>query len=195
MRIPSRSTRWQWVPIVVLLVAIGLECFSFRTAIHESNQSRGDAVAGCSSSAAPRRPSCRSSCSRTSRALIGLVLALFGVGLTLVTGNGVWDGIGHALHRRRCSSCVAIVLADRDQEPAARRGARRPTAIAAIEAALVADAVGRPGHPHATMHLGPGGAAGRRQDRVRRRDTRGRGRPRHRRRRGAGPGRRSRSPG
>ena len=27
-------------------------------------------------------------------ALIGLVFALFGVGLTLMTDNGVWDGIG-----------------------------------------------------------------------------------------------------
>ena len=27
-------------------------------------------------------------------ALVGLVLALFGVGMTLITGNGVWDGIG-----------------------------------------------------------------------------------------------------
>jgi uncharacterized membrane protein YqgA involved in biofilm formation len=30
-------------------------------------------------------------------ALIGLVFALFGVGLTLITGNGTWDGIGTAL--------------------------------------------------------------------------------------------------
>ena len=30
-------------------------------------------------------------------ALVGLVLALFGVGLTLITGNGIWDGIGTAM--------------------------------------------------------------------------------------------------
>ena len=33
---------WQWVPVGVLLVAIVLEGFSFRTAIRESNHSRGD---------------------------------------------------------------------------------------------------------------------------------------------------------
>ena len=33
--------RWWWVPLVVLVVALGLEGFSFRTAIHESNQIRG----------------------------------------------------------------------------------------------------------------------------------------------------------
>src|SRR3954466_5291389 len=33
--------RWWWVPLVVLGVAIVMESFSFRTAIRESNQSRG----------------------------------------------------------------------------------------------------------------------------------------------------------
>ena len=44
-------------------------------------------------------------------ALIGLVFALFGVGLTLITDNGIWDGIGTVAHRRCCWSCVAVVLA------------------------------------------------------------------------------------
>ena len=38
---PSRSTDWQWVPIAVLVAAIVLEGFSFRTAIRESNHIRG----------------------------------------------------------------------------------------------------------------------------------------------------------
>jgi cation diffusion facilitator family transporter len=33
--------RWWWVPLVVLVVAVGLEGYSFRTAIGESNQTRG----------------------------------------------------------------------------------------------------------------------------------------------------------
>ena len=33
--------RWWWVPLLVLGVAIAMESFSFRTAIHESNQVRG----------------------------------------------------------------------------------------------------------------------------------------------------------
>src|SRR5215212_4268250 len=39
---PHGITSWQWVPILVLVVAIALEGFSFRTAIHESNKVRGD---------------------------------------------------------------------------------------------------------------------------------------------------------
>src|SRR5690242_14532141 len=35
-------TSWHWVPVVVLVAAIGMESFSFRTAIVESNQVRGD---------------------------------------------------------------------------------------------------------------------------------------------------------
>ena len=38
--------RWWWVPLVVLLVAIGLESYSFRTAISESNRTRGSRSLG-----------------------------------------------------------------------------------------------------------------------------------------------------
>src|SRR3954452_14418291 len=38
---PEAITSWQWVPIAVLIVAIGLEGYSFRTAINESNLTRG----------------------------------------------------------------------------------------------------------------------------------------------------------
>ena len=38
---PHGIDAWKWVPIVVLLAAIGMESFSFRTAIHESNEVRG----------------------------------------------------------------------------------------------------------------------------------------------------------
>src|SRR5262245_6106633 len=40
---PEPIDEWEWVPIVVLLVAIVLESFSFRTAIVESNAVRGSA--------------------------------------------------------------------------------------------------------------------------------------------------------
>ena len=35
------ESRWWWVPVVVLFVAIGMEGFSFRTAVRESNKLRG----------------------------------------------------------------------------------------------------------------------------------------------------------
>src|SRR3954469_15578133 len=38
---PEPITAWQWVPVTVLVVAIALESYSFRTAIVESNHTRG----------------------------------------------------------------------------------------------------------------------------------------------------------
>ncbi len=38
---PEPIDSWQWVPVVVLVVAIGLESYSFMTAIRESNHTRG----------------------------------------------------------------------------------------------------------------------------------------------------------
>ncbi len=39
---PEAIESWQWVPVVVLLVAMALEGMSFRTAIIESNKIRGN---------------------------------------------------------------------------------------------------------------------------------------------------------
>jgi cation diffusion facilitator family transporter len=90
---PHPIDSWKWVPVVVLVVAIALESFSFRTAIVESNHERGrkswkDFVRG---SRAPELPVILL---EDFAALTGLVFALFGVVLTLITNNGVWDGLG-----------------------------------------------------------------------------------------------------
>jgi cation diffusion facilitator family transporter len=90
---PHPIDSWKWVPVVVLVVAIALESFSFRTAIVESNHERGrkswkDFVRG---SRAPELPVILL---EDFAALTGLVFALFGVVLTLITHNGVWDGLG-----------------------------------------------------------------------------------------------------
>jgi cation diffusion facilitator family transporter len=87
---------WQWVPVTVLVVAIGLESYSFMTAIRESNHTRGKTswVNFVRRAKAPELPVVLL---EDTGALIGLVFALFGVVLTLITGNGVWDGIGTAL--------------------------------------------------------------------------------------------------
>ena len=87
---------WWWVPIAVLVVSIGLESFSFRTAIHESNHVRGRRSWGefIRRAKAPELPVVLL---EDFAALIGLVFALFGVGLTLLTHNGIWDAVGTAL--------------------------------------------------------------------------------------------------
>ncbi|MEV5569082.1 cation diffusion facilitator family transporter [Spirillospora sp. NPDC052269] len=77
----------------VLIVAIGLESLSFRTAIAEANQTRGSRswVDYIRRAKAPELPVVLL---EDAAALIGLVLALIGVGLAVATGDGVWDGVG-----------------------------------------------------------------------------------------------------
>lgn len=88
--------QWWWVPLLVLVVAIGLEGFSFRTAIQESNHVRGRRSwpEFIRSAKAPELPVVLL---EDFAALIGLVLALFGVSFTLITGNGIFDAIGTGL--------------------------------------------------------------------------------------------------
>ena len=84
---------WWWLPLVVLVVAIGLESFSLRTAVRESSLVRGKHswVEFVRRSKAPELPVVLL---EDVAALLGLVLALFGVGLTAITGNGLFDGFG-----------------------------------------------------------------------------------------------------
>jgi cation diffusion facilitator family transporter len=82
-----------WLPIVVLVVAIGLESFSLRTAVVESNHVRGkeswiDFVRHA------KQPELPVVLLEDIAALLGLVFALTGVGLTILTGDPIWDGIG-----------------------------------------------------------------------------------------------------
>ncbi|RAY14272.1 cation transporter [Actinomadura craniellae] len=77
----------------VLIVAIIMEIFSFRTAIVESNLVRGEQSwwEFIRRSKAPELPVVLL---EDLGALVGLVLALFGVTMAVVTGDPVWDGIG-----------------------------------------------------------------------------------------------------
>ncbi|MGM7669038.1 cation diffusion facilitator family transporter [Microbacterium sp. A93] len=85
---------WWWLPLVVLVVAIGLESFSLRTAVKESNlvRERGQSwVSFIRHSKAPELPVVLL---EDIGALIGLTFALLGVGLTVITGNSVFDALG-----------------------------------------------------------------------------------------------------
>lgn len=90
---PLRDAAWA---VGVLVIALALEGYSFRTAMKEANRSRGrrslfrfvrDA----------RQPELPVVLLEDFGALIGLVFALIGVGMSIVTGSGVWDGIGSIL--------------------------------------------------------------------------------------------------
>ncbi|MET0304117.1 MAG: cation diffusion facilitator family transporter [Microbacteriaceae bacterium] len=92
LRDPHELTN-PWVPIIVLLVAIGLESFSLRTAVRESNHARGRQswVEFVRRAKSPELPVVLL---EDVAALVGLVLALGGVGLTVITGDTMWDAIG-----------------------------------------------------------------------------------------------------
>ncbi|WP_326689983.1 MULTISPECIES: cation diffusion facilitator family transporter [unclassified Streptomyces] len=100
IRHPHEVEHWYW-PVGVLVFAIIAESFSFRTAIRESNEVRGKLGWGqfIRRAKAPELPVVLL---EDLGALVGLVLALAGVGLALLTGNGVWDGVG--------TVCIGVLL-------------------------------------------------------------------------------------
>ncbi len=87
--------KWWWVAVVVLVGAIVMESFSFRTAIVESNKTREGAgwVEFIRRAKSPELPVILL---EDFAALIGLVFALLGVVLSKVTGNGYFDVAGTA---------------------------------------------------------------------------------------------------
>jgi cation diffusion facilitator family transporter len=82
-----------WLPIVVLVVAIGLESFSLRTAVKESNHVRGK-QGWISFIRHAKQPELPVVLLEDVAALTGLVFALGGVGLTILTHDPLWDAIG-----------------------------------------------------------------------------------------------------
>ena len=87
-------------------------------------------------------------------ALVGLLFALLGVGLTMLTGDPVWDGVGTIAHRRAARRHRGRPDG-RDAQPADRRGRHHATRTAAIRAALEqTDNIDRLIHLR-TQYLGP----------------------------------------
>ncbi|MFH8221794.1 cation diffusion facilitator family transporter [Streptomyces sp. NPDC018057] len=97
---PHELENWYW-PVAVLAFAICAEGYSFRTAIKESNELRGK-LSWPQFIRRAKAPELPVVLLEDFGALIGLVLALGGVGLALLTGNGVWDGVG--------TVCIGVLL-------------------------------------------------------------------------------------
>ncbi|MFF8374082.1 cation diffusion facilitator family transporter [Streptomyces lydicus] len=148
---PHALDNWVW-PVGVLVFAIIAEGFSFRTAIKESNELRGKQTwtQFVRRAKAPELPVVLL---EDFGALIGLVLALGGVGLTLATGDGVWDGIG-----TMCIGALLVVIAlvlAAETKSLLLGEAAGPEQVAAIrEAAVDGEVVTRVIHMR-TLHLGP----------------------------------------
>jgi cation diffusion facilitator family transporter len=83
-----------WIPIAVLVIAIGLESFSLRTAVKESNHVRGKGQSWVSFVRHAKAPELPVVLLEDIAALTGLAFALAGVSLTAITHNSVWDAVG-----------------------------------------------------------------------------------------------------
>ncbi|MGV9335004.1 cation diffusion facilitator family transporter [Nocardia sp. NPDC003726] len=96
------------VAVVILVIAIALETYSFTTAIRESAPLKGDASwwRFIRNSRSPELPVVLL---EDTGALIGLIFAFAGVGLTMLTDDPVWDGIG-TLAIGGLLGVIAIVL-------------------------------------------------------------------------------------
>jgi cation diffusion facilitator family transporter len=144
--------RWWWVPLVVLVGAIAMEGFSFRTAIREANRDRGSAslVQYVRRAKAPELPVILL---EDFAALTGLTFALFGVGMTLLTRQPIFDVLGSALIGLLLVA-VAVVLA-LETKSLLLGEAATPEAQRRIEQALVGvDGIDGVIHMR-TLHLGP----------------------------------------
>jgi cation diffusion facilitator family transporter len=141
-----------WLPLLVLVLAICMESYSLRTAVHESRPLKGDEswFAFIRRAKAPELPVVLL---EDVAALTGLVFALFGVGLSIITGNGIWDAIG-TLMIGLLLIAVAIVLGIETKSLLVGEGAT-DTDVAAIERAIVSgDDAPRIIHMK-TLYLGP----------------------------------------
>lgn len=139
-----------WVPLAVLIGAIIAESFSFRTAIIESNHVRGK-QSWVNFVRNAKQPELPVILLEDLGALLGLVFALFGVGLTLITGDGIWDAIGTAMIGLLLVA-IAVVLALETKSLLLGESASRDD-IAKIKTAIESDGTGI---IHLkTLHLGP----------------------------------------
>jgi cation diffusion facilitator family transporter len=139
------------VAIVVVAVAIGLESFSLRTAIAEARHLKGDDTwIGFVRHA--KNPELPVVLLEDVAALTGLVFALLGVGLAVLTDEPVWDGIGTCAIGALLIF-VAIVLVIETKSLLVGEAAA-PAVLARIETGLVGPGVERIIHLR-TMHLGP----------------------------------------
>lgn len=146
------ESRWWWVPLLVLAASIVAEGLSLRTAMREATPTRGGQSWGrfIRTAKAPELPVVLL---EDSAALVGLLFALFGVGMTLITHNPVFDVIGTALIGLLLIA-VALTLGIEVSSLLVGESAS-PEAVDRIHAALVATpGVLRIIHSR-TLHLGP----------------------------------------
>jgi cation diffusion facilitator family transporter len=140
------------VALAVLLIAVGLEGFSLRTGVTESNRSRGRArwLSFIRHAKAPELPAVLL---EDVAALTGLGLALIGVVLAWVTDDDRWDGAG-SLAIGVLLACVAAVLAVEMKSLLIGESASFDVQAAIVAAIEGGEDVERVIHLR-TLHIGP----------------------------------------
>ncbi len=136
----------------VLFIAIGLESFSLRTAVRESDPSRRGA-SWLSFIKRTKIPELPVVLLEDLGALVGLAFALIGITLAVITGNGRWDAIG-TLAIGLLLVAISLVLATGMRSLLIGESADAHV-IAEIEQAMVAEPIVECVIHLRTMHLGP----------------------------------------
>ncbi|GAA1069481.1 cation diffusion facilitator family transporter [Kitasatospora nipponensis] len=151
IRDPHELHGWYWA-VGVLVFAVLMEGWSFLTAFREAGKAKGTLgwVGYIRRAKAPELPVVLL---EDAGALIGLVLALIGVGLTVATGDGVWDGVG-TLCIGLLLVAIAVVLAVETKSLLVGESADRQTVYRIRTALLDTRAITEVIHLR-TLHVGP----------------------------------------
>ena len=141
-----------WLPVLVLVIAIILESFSLRTAVRESrpHKGKGSWFAFVRHAKSPELPVVLL---EDIAALLGLTFALIGVGLTILTGDPLWDAVG-TLAIGGLLIIVALVLGIETQSLLVGEGAH-PADVVKIRDAINANPGVEALIHMKTLYLGP----------------------------------------
>jgi cation diffusion facilitator family transporter len=140
------------VAFVVLAVAVVAESLSLRTAVHESNEVR-EGHGWLAFIRRAKEPDLPAILLEDMAALTGLMFAALGIGLTVITGDEFWDGLG-SLAIAVLLGCVAAILAMEMKSLLIGESASAETERAIVAALEDGDEVERVIHLR-TMHTGP----------------------------------------
>ncbi|WP_116947303.1 cation diffusion facilitator family transporter [Jiangella endophytica] len=146
------ESQWWWVPVVVLVAAIVMESFSLRTAVIESDRVR-EGRSWVQFVRRAKSPELPVILLEDIGALLGLVFALVGVGLALITDNAYWDVAGTAAIGVLLV-VIAVILAIEMSSLLIGEGAAAENVQKILAAATAGDDIGRVIHLR-TLYTGP----------------------------------------
>ncbi len=136
----------------VLIFAIAAEGMSFRTAVREAAPLRGS-QSWFGFIRRTKSPELPVVLLEDAGALLGLLFALFGVSMAVVTGDGVWDGIGTLMIGLLLGG-IAVILATETKSLLIGESAGPEVEARIVEALTAGPEVSSVIHLR-TLHLGP----------------------------------------